>query len=456
MWVPRAKRDPGGNGWAGESIFQQHFRVALVASRAMRFPSFSPVLLLALFTGCAASTPAVRPEPAPAEKPAPPAPPPPAEAKPMTLQEALAREFDALPIKEVTFPADTFRGQAETSGQPEVTPHEGFLQVSIPVGTAVNMECFVYPKHLDSGAALLGFIQSVTEGVQLVQLRPVEIAAVGVDAVVVAHANYVTETPAGKQGGVLKIAVRAKSGNSVLCYHDEPGFSKSFSRMVQTFAGSLEAVDTEEVPSLYSELQRVSFRDVPVGFERRRVLTGKDGGKVHEVISMMLMPRSAVDLLAEDSSHVTTTDSKGRVVSIRSAEGSSGEATVDLTVERTSKNVYAYQGALSGKEVSGTFKSKDKAGLPGDELVEARLRDQLFDGKTKSLAFESYDPALDLNAPTQLTITPLNAAERTAQVAMGAIKIDGQVDANGRLSKANINLGPAVLTMERIAEAGQP
>lgn len=418
----------------------------------------SSLFVLALASGCASSPTAVRPDSATAtaEKPAPSA----VESKPqgLSLGDALAREIEPLPVKDLTIAEGEFTAQVEAKGEPVVTPHEGFFHVEIPVGTVTPMSCFVYPKHLDTGGALMGFLGSVTEKVQLVQLRTSEIAAVGIDPVVILHATYVAETEQGKQQGVLKVGARSARGNSVLCYHDEPGYSKAFSRMLQGFARTLKPATPQSAPSRYGELQVVKFRDVPVGFERRRLLDAKAGGRVDEVISMMLMPRSATEMVAQDSSKVVVTDASGRINTIRSSESSGGETSVDMTILRSAKktNEYTYEGTLSGKAVKGTFKSSDKNGLPGDELLEEFMRQKMFTGGTPSYAYEQYDPELDLTKPMKLTVTPKNPAERLVTIHFGAMTIDGNVDQHGLVEKAQLTMGPATLTMERVATVGTP
>lgn len=379
-------------------------------------------------------------------------------APPKQDLEAMARRevSQPLPTKAIAFPDDSFAADVEASTEPEVAREEGAVTVNFKIGSEGVANCYFYPEQIDVGGTAHRLLQLVSESVELRQVRPVAVSAIGTNPVVFLEGMYVGDGPAGKLLGMLKLAIHPTPQGSLMCIHDELGYSKTFRRVIEGLARTFKPKESESLAVRFADLATVKVGEVPVGFQRRRVIEAKDGGRIDEVLTAMLMPRSATDLMANDVSEVAIADKAGRISTLQFSSSSNGETELELSMERKEGNTYAYQGTHSGKKVSGTFKSKDKAGLPGEAYLENVVRTRLFDGKSAGLAIEQYEPSVDFAKPVEVVLRSSKASARGLSMTIGKLELACVADAAGMVERAEMSVGPTTLVQERVASVGTP
>jgi hypothetical protein len=226
------------------------------------------LVLVSLCAACASQSAATRAE-APAEAPPAPAEAAPAEAPPAPLdvKALFAREVEPLAPQAFSSPEAGFSGQVEASAPVTVLRGEGYTQLTIPVGTDMPLECFVYDERRDAAGTLQGVVQSVGEELTLRMVRPSGVAVLKEAPALFLELVYSSERDGKPSAGHVKLMVHADNSLPVLCTHDEPGYTESFRRIASGLATALEPSQPRYPTPRYSEVQVMKVQGLPVGFE---------------------------------------------------------------------------------------------------------------------------------------------------------------------------------------------
>jgi hypothetical protein len=409
-------------------------------------------LLLGLLTGCATTAPSKPEAPPPASS----APETPASAPAGTLdmKALLARELPPLSRQPVRAPEGAFTGEVEAAAEPTFQRQEGFLELSIPLGTGSPMECFVYDEPLDAGGALYRIVEMLRQGTDVRLASVKDVRLIGDSGAVYAEVLYVVDTPEGKGAGLAKLMVHASEQVPLVCTHDEPGYSESFQRISSGLAGSLRSAGEARPAPRYAEFHVYRLGDAPVGFEKlvMREVTG--GSRLTETETSFFFPVSDKQWLVRDSVSTELADKDGRLVARDYVRTSNGEVDIQVALEQVKGREYRYEGKHGGKDVSGTFTaSEDLATEPGTARV---LREQLLSGRQKELTLRFYSPATDPAAPTPQVWRKEAAEGREVTIELGAMKVTATLDAQGMTEKLVTPAGNQLLVRERVSVSGTP
>jgi len=414
-------------------------------------------LLLGLLTGCA-TTSASKPEATPAEAAAP-ASAPDAEAAPAPAQKPdlkamAARELPPLPKQKVAAPDGSFTGEVEGAGAPSFQRQEGFLILSVPLGTKGPLTCFVYAEPLDAGGALTRLLGMVGQHTEVQLARTTDVRLVNEAPTVYAEAQYLVNVPQGKAAGQAKLMVHTHEQVPLVCTHDELGYMESFKRVTSGLASSLKAAGEPKPAPRYAEFHVIRIQGHPVGFERRTMNGGAGGSTVTEVETSLFLPRSAKELLTQDTVSKELADKEGRLVGRDYARATNGELDIQMSLEQVKGREYHYEGTHSGKSLKGEFTAtQDLATEPGSARV---VREQLLPGKKKELTMQSYSPAANPAAPVPQVWRRESSEGREVTVEMGPVKATLTVDARGMVEKAVVPMGSLEMVQERVSVSGTP
>jgi hypothetical protein len=399
-------------------------------------------LTLLLGLSCA-TTPAPAPspqlDPPPAASTPPPAPAP--APKKFDFAAMMAREVSELPMQKVVLREKTF--EVESKGTPAVEPGEGEIQISIPIGTQQPILCHLRNEGFDTGTLITNVLAPVKQSFELQGVAPVGVELAGQSPLVFLNAVYLAPTASGKSVGLLKLMVLSSNQFPLYCFHDEPGYNKSFARIVTGLATALEKSAPVHPSQRYAEVSKVSIGPIPVGFQKQVIAEGEGGKFVLTSEMTMLLPRTASELLTTDEASTEVVDAKGRTISEREVNAKSGEVDLDITLTRGKGNLYSFEGTTAGKKVKGSFRSKDKAGLPSI-LVQARA---LVKAKGKVQTFEVYSASTDHTKALTETITPDPAEPSSVVVQLGTLELKGKIDAQGMMESGSMPI-PGGATME--------
>ncbi|MGI5861378.1 MAG: hypothetical protein ACOX6T_04890 [Myxococcales bacterium] len=407
------------------------------------------ILALALLSACA-TTGAVDKKAEQAASPAAETP-----AAPDVDLEALAvRELDALAKVPVRFPDDLFSAEVEASGEPSTHFEEGMLIIMVPLGTESQMVCYVYQEDIDTGVTVMNLAALVGETNKLVELRPVDVVAIDENPAMFVEMDYLHDSGQGLLAGRLKAMVFPHPAHPVMCLHDELGFSKSFERIALGFARSLSA-KTDLVAARYGELQIIKVNGQPYGFTRMLVRDGAEGAAVYEWTGSRLVP-SDDGMDAVDEAKSAISNAEGRLLGIGYAFLINGELALQAGANRKADNEYAFQGVKGGEPFSGTFQTKDPAGLCSDLLVAKLIRDELLGGKQSQLVLEEYLPSANPLGLTESVMRKGEDGPRSLSVEVGGATMLGRADERGFLESVEMRMPNVTVVWERAFARGQP
>lgn len=414
----------------------------------MRTPVLLVVSSLALASGCATA-----PKPAPSSSASPEVPAAAPEEK-FDLEGMVARELKPMAKRKVASPDGKFSAEVEAVGEAKITPGEQFTIFEIPIGTGDQLTCFHYAHPLDAGGSLQRLAKSAEEKTQVQAVRVSDIVALAENPAVFLEVEYVVPTKGGVAAGMMKAMLYANPDIPVLCVHDELGYRESFKRISLDLVRSASVGASSE--ARYQELQLVKLNDRPVGFERRVMMDGEGNTVVTELTTAMMLPRSAKELIVEDTAATSLSDKSGQLIELTYAKASNGELSVQVAAKRKAGNEYTYSGTHSGKEVSGAFKTKDRRGVATDLMVSRGVKEKLLSGKAKELKFELYQPSLNPAGAVEVVCRKDAKSARALSLQLGPMKLDGTADEHGMLERVEMAMGKAKLVQERVFERGTP
>lgn len=414
------------------------------------------VMAVVAAAGCASQKAAA---PAPAAPAPPPAAPstdagPQAPAKKMIdVQELLARELKPLAKQKIQAADVGLSGEVEAVAAPQVSKQDKVTMIEIPVGTQAAIQCFVHPEEIDAGGTVAQLLREAGKQVDLQEVRTAAIHVVKDSPVVFVRAVYL-DKPTHSLVGEYKIAVYPDSTTPVFCAHDEAGYSESFQRIVEGFVGSLKRAGATTPTPRMVEIHLTTVDGHLIGFERRETVDVKKGESTSEQTSCMLLPRSATELMTDDTIDIQQYDAKRRVVEQKHVKSVNGEVTTVLSAKRKGAE-YVVTGKADGKEVSATFKPADRAGLASRPLVTQWLKERLLGGKTKQLKVEEYQPDLDAAKPVEI-VYDRTGTGREIQLTVGKAQVKAVLDELGLVEKMEMPAGKSTVSGTRAFLRGKP
>ncbi|MBK7860130.1 MAG: hypothetical protein IPJ65_16250 [Archangiaceae bacterium] len=422
-----------------------------------------PVALLCLLCACAttqgtASLPETANAPAPVDAGAPVVEEqkPTAEEVARQIEAMFARERDDAGTQTVTLDGKTL--EVEAAAAPEVTRDDALREtgVAFSMGTAEKVQCFIYDQMVPVGTLLGRLTEGLSGKVEIKALRTSAIDVVEKEPLVLADIAYVAQTPKGSVLGQLKLAVYPNAVAPLACVHDEPGYVESFRRVVTRFASGLARARASGAAVSYRAVYVTSIRGAPVGFERSSWVKAKDGTRTLSTSSALIVPRSASEWMLQDSSSTVITARDGYVEKKSQRMTANGEEQLDVQLERK-KGGYAYSGRVSQKDLSGTFKTRDKKGIASDAVVVREVKGQVMSGKKPELSFEEYLPDADPTAPLSVVVRrdPVAGADAVI-IETGRIKMMARLDEKGDTVSVEVPMGPVTLVQERRFVEGSP
>jgi hypothetical protein len=388
----------------------------------------------------------------PAAAPAPAAQPSPEAAE--AIRKAMERELAALPPRPFRTPGG-IEGAVEAAAPPEVKVQEEVEEITIPLGTEQPVTCSAVAKRLDAAAAIWRMAESAKENVKLVLAQPTEVVAVEGSPLVLAAVVYQAPSEKGPMVGLLKLGVYVHDAHSLLCVHDEPGYSKSFARVVKGLAASLKGGGEDpRAGARFVQLSVMRIGALAIGYAEQVVWDRKGGGRLTSQYGAQLLPRGPANLVAVDSYSGEEVDAKDLLEKGTYAHVTNGEvdARMELTRRKDGKT-FAYDGEKDGKPLAGKFKTS--AGLSTD-LWFARRFARSAPPPKGAVRHEAYSYEANPVAALPIVYRLDAAGPRRARMEIGPIQLSGDLDDHGLFRSAEMPVGPTKLVVERLSSRGAP
>lgn len=371
---------------------------------------------------------------------------------PPALRALFERELKKLAVRPVDL-GQGVTGRVEAAAAPPA-PAEG-APVSISLGTASPVICEVHVERIDAASSTWRVVEAVKKGLSVLLAKPAAVASVAGSPILFSEVVYKQDSPQGAKVGLLKVAVFVHDAHSLLCQHDEPGYSATFQRVVKGLAASLRGGgEDERAGARWADLSVLRIAGMEVGYAERVVWDRQGGGRVLTVTTSMLMPRSPTDQVALEIFSEEGIAEDGLIEVGTYVHATNGELDQRMKVERQDGgDAYAYEGEKSGKRLSGTLTAA--GGLASDLWFARRLRKGVAvpEGGVRHLtyAFESSP-----TAPIEQVIKPDPAKARRVDVTAGPVTLGGTLDDHGLLGDFSVPLGQASMEAARLWTRGAP
>jgi hypothetical protein len=406
--------------------------------------------------GCATAPAPRTTPPADASGPAASAAPAAGRAESGPFEQLKKREASGLKAWTLQFPGSTLSGTVVATAPPVVQHGSESWSIDVPVGSTIPVACVVFPRMIDGAATMLRFIRTAREGAKGITIRsivPTDVGAIDETAYMIATLSYTKPTEKGLLGGEVKMMIRPDADASLFCFQDEVGYTATFKQVAMTLAHNLKSSQPHPRPD-YVEIHVMHFGDIPVGFDRRTIASDGQGAKIDWSVSCELVPRSPEDVMTTDRVHVERSDGSGRLVQVDSVEAEGEEVSSQYHLIRRGARDYFFEGKQSGKPVSGTFKSKEKEGLPSALLVATRLRAALLVGKAAEIKVEEYHPTL---APRPLEVIYRRGSEASGvTMQLGQLLANGRLDERGMVTDFSMPIAGSTMREQRVLVRGAP
>jgi hypothetical protein len=367
-------------------------------------------------------------------------------------------ERELTPLAPLAFETPSgVKGTVEAKAAPQVTASGKEETLVVAIGTAQPISCTVFPERIDAGATIWRLVDKIRGSLEVLSARPVEVAAVAGSAVVFGEIVYRTSSEKGPVVGQVKVGVQPHETHSLLCLHDEPGYTVAFRRIVKGLAGSLASgakdVRTE---GRFAEILLVKVGEIPVGYAERVIWETGGGGRESLSWTAQLLPRTPSELVALDGFTRDVSDAAGLLLEKTSVNVQNGEVESRFTVKRgKGRKTFTYEGEKAGKALKGTFKAK--AGLATELWFARQLDAKRGDGRKAELRHETYNASGNPIAATPMSLKRDAAEPKRAVMTLGeGVTLTGELDEHGLFTRAEMPMGPATFVFDRVWSRGAP
>lgn len=369
-----------------------------------------------------------------------------------SVKEQFAREADPIQ-KQVVRAGDAFTAYIEARSAPKIERKGPAWNVTADVGWGgSSVQCFVYDEPIDTGTAAHTMLKAAAKGVTFKGLGPYFLDHLGLDPIVGIRGVYHVERNGTTMAGDLKLAVVPRSERPVMCWHDAPGYAKSFARLTTEFANSFQFKSTMPEP-VRAELWTITLDGTPIGFSRDAFYRLADGNIRKTSLSARFLPIAPGEMAFNDEAEISTSDTDGALTAGRFIELENGESKLTIDVERT-KWGYDYVGTSQNKEVKGSFKAKQpiKVRLAFDKKLRA------LGGKTKKARFEQweYHPSLDVAKGSRVSYDVSSTADGMTIVSkLGSRSATLRATPRGIVKHVELAVGAKRVLVDLVEEKGE-
>jgi hypothetical protein len=301
--------------------------------------------------------------------------------------------------KRVVKVAQRFTAYIESNSEPKIETQDGGLLVTADQGWDSPVQCFVYDHVIDAGAAANTMLRVAAKDVKFKALSAYFLEHHELDPMLGIRGVYQAERNGTLLAGDFKVMVMPRAELPMMCWHDAPGYAKSFARVTTEFAKSFQYESTRPKP-IRGELWTVALDGQPVGFSRDTTYAMDDGNVRRVSLAARFLPTGPGEMSFDDDAEVITTDKDGNIASGKYISTENGETSLTIDIEKT-KTAYNYVGTIQNKEVKGSFKSKQP--LKASYANEKKFRALAEQGKKAKFEQTEYMPAIDATGGSKVT-----------------------------------------------------
>jgi hypothetical protein len=384
-------------------------------------------------------------------------------AEPDWLQSMRAREAKPAAVQDVRSPDGWFRASAPANLVGKVEADDGSYSMAFELAPNIAVSCEVIRDGFDIASLLSN---TTDASFKLLADAQGKIALRAVERIDAGHFSgspfiavdwlYRVDTPEGAKVGSLKQVAALKDGHGVYCSQSDVGYSKSFETLVRLFVESLQVKDPP-APGLYDDISVVSLGGAKVGIATSTVARDADGDLRVQTATAMLVPVTSDTLRAEDTVNVQFVRPDGTLLNALHVTVSNGETATDLQLRPLEGGGWQVTGQFKGKALEGRLEGEH---VPTTFLQQATARKALLarpdpaGGENVEWQWIPTDP-IRLTEARLKVVGPAGEGLYNAHESAGPLQADTVLEsATGFTRRADMRLGPLVVTAERIFARG--
>ncbi len=371
------------------------------------------------------------------------------------VKAAFARELEALGQSDFSTPGG-FAGKVEASSAPVIQGGGEFDTVKISLGTEQTLECMLHPERIDGGGTLRRFAEMVAEKLELKALAGVDIRPIGGSPLLFAELVYLADSPAGKMAGLLKLGLLAHETHSMICTHDEPGYSQTFRRVVTGLAESLTREGEDPLArAAFAEVQICTIGETKVGYVEQALWKNPAKGEHLEAHTSHIIPKAGANFSVIDTIRTVTTDTAAVLIEDISVVVVDNQIGTQLRLaSEDGGKTYTYQGTVNGEALEGSFAAKQPLTT---ELGRARrYAAKAGGGPAGEQRFASYEPNVNPKDATEVIYRKDAATPGQLEVGAAEPLVKVRVDEHGLFERTEFPIGKTAMICTRAFARGAP
>ena len=388
--------------------------------------------------------------------------PPAAAAEP---HPSLTREVEPAEATALVDPEGRFEAQVAARLAEAPVESEGIVQLALEFGTGTPAVCLLYAGEVDLAATLLHNSDALmpAEGPgHPRRIYTLDAAAHGELPVLVSDWIQQPEPTPGEEPArprLLKQMITTKSGRSLYCRHDEPGYSRSFAGLFVSLASSLRWPGMDDAAVELVELSVAAMGKRRIG-TRRTVQTREGDGLRAERRTAFVIARGEEGFAALDELEVEWLDRDGSLRRQLLIQTRDGEPVAQIELNRDAEGGFEARGRTQAGAIQTRPSGKE---APLSRVGLQRLLAGLASEAPAEREFHGWVPAVDTEAflPGRVELEKPDAKGRIpARVKLGSrrrgLELRMLLDPGGVPLQTQIESGELRVRFHRVAPKAEP
>ncbi len=376
------------------------------------------------------------------------------------LNKAMSKESKRLKYKEVS--TDDEKYSFRLAGKPGDSGafEGGYYWESDIKGEAV-LECYVFTEPSDLAALVSNLtelgIESQAEangGGPVANRSVAHLDAGAINGAPFLAIEWVYTMGEAPNTLVGYSKVRAARNGDIIqaCSHNFTGYRDTFAKAFEEFVSSAQQ-PASDMPAYYEEVALMRLGEQNIGVAHSTFRMDDEGDTQIITHTTSIVPVAPGVVSNDDATTTSWSTADGLLINSYSASAQNGELSHDLQLRRDDEDNWQVTGEMQGKPIAATI---DSALQPQSEVGQMRAAATLFAGEEQQTTFLAWLPDADPTKILEGSITRDDAeVANQGTLAVGPLSMSTRFDESGSVVSANISIGAAVMTLERIWKHGE-
>jgi hypothetical protein len=379
------------------------------------------------------------------------------------LQRMLAREVERSRQYEIASSDGFLSARSSARLRGEIEEREGSYYAQLDLGSEVPIECIFYSEQLHLASSLgiasqsnFDVIASRVGPLQQKQIGAIDAGSVDDNPYLGVEWIYVVQHGDDAIANQFEAFIGRKRARSIMCQHNELGFSRSLREVFVEILESVEFSEPDAPGPYYREVWTATIRDRKVGVMETMMSLDADGDTRVDAVTALVIPVDESTLATTDSYEVEFSRPDGTMINKIGIEVENQELITELQFGPVDANSWAVSGMFQGKQIESR--------IPRNETLLSyvgqtwALRDAITEvGVGATVALKTWTAS----DPTRLVDSVATIhAERSdgdfdASFRLGAMRVDGVVDRSGLMLRGHMQMGHVLVELERVFADGE-